>query len=1837
MMLRKRTWLLLLLALGLRLLLQGWDSGYSSSSLHPDERQVSFVSEKMDGWFSDPQFFAYGSLHFQGSRAAAAILGMSDSLRGLTASGRAVSLVASMLALILGWVVARKAWGRNTADLFLLLMAWVPLDLQQSHYSTVEAHHSVWVVMALAACFWLAVGGRGPAAIAAGAAVGASLAVKVASLPLGLPLALAIILAGRRRVSEILRLTLLAAGALVTTFWVCQPWAFAEGRPPLALIAATFAGALALQFAAQLDRGPRRALVGLAMVCTVFAALQVAALLGPDGDGPAARALSTVSVGPDLNPAYVRGVGEQIRMVLGEADLPYVRVYAATLPVLYPLRELALWGWGPMLLLAAIAGAAAATRRLFKRWRRWLAGRWNNGSVLLLILLAWLIPMSIRLSTLQVKYLRYWEPLLVPAALVAAWWLCRLHPRFRRRAITVVAAATILWGIAYLWAFAEPHPHRTASEWLAPLVSDGQVVAFESWDETISLDGVDGAVERLSLPSYDLPDDEAKTLRWATELARADWVVMTSNRVMRTVFANPQRFPLTARLYRLLLDGEAGFELLTRVQRGPRIFGLEWSVQYADESFVNYEFPQVLIFRRVAEMPPEELAERVLRPLPYLDVLGFRELARRTIDPLPAVPSVPSATRQVIDLAVWVLVISCLGFATWVLLLPLLKGLPDAGIGLAATTGWILPAWLVWLGSELRIWEISAVTATWVFLAIVGAAAARGWHGRREIAAVFIRRRGAILKVLVVTASVGLFFLIVRAFNPAIFWGEKPMDFAFLNAFLRAPAWPPGEPWMAGMPLNYYYFGEVLAAFPILVVGCSAGVGYNLISATIPALGAAVLATFGLALARRRRWFAVTVLPLLVLLSGNLAWPWMLKLAKDGKFFDLWWATSRVIPGFAIDEYPLWTALFADLHGHFIALPVFLATLFWGWITVSARDRCWLAAAGVCGIGAAVVVATNPWDLFLLTATLAAGVVAAARRPFAGLGRLATAGVLSLVASVPFVVELVAGINAGAGGRGLFLTAADFAPAWAVLRHFGLFLAPLAVLAVAILGRRWWLILPSAGLGILGGLSFGSTAAALALAAAAVFATVAVFTRPRLERFGWALATLGSLAIAAAERFTLIDRMNTLFKIYNGVWVVFAVALATMLLRTRGGRRRLVFAVWLPLQVLAAVNLPLGVVQGWLQPRISSPRPLLDGQAFLATRDRQTSFLVRALQGVARPGDVVAEAAGPSYTQHTRIVMHTGQPTVVGWEWHLQQRGQSVQEIGARFEDLETLYSGNDRRARRAVLDRYGVRWVVLSDLERQRYELTADDPFFGVPGVLKVAEHDGAILYQVRDGATLLPPVVPAMELPEEATVIAKVPEIRREVVRSMALDETGALVTLPDGRVVALDLAGRQSDTVSTPPCDVISAARWRGDPWFLCSDGRIFRLDGQRFQPEGHLPEAAGLTTGDAVWAWGGGGVWRREGDTWRRVFSGNVTAAAAQADWLAWSDGRTVLVGRDGVPMPVAGALEGVSSLAWQNKDLVAVDDHGVHRSGGSLLPWRPILGGAGEISVLSGYGHRLWLVRSDGHIIDSTVPRCSQPWQNEAGASGTGLREPRGIAVSPNGWFAVADTQNHRIRWFNYQGVCLDTFGAEGTAPGMFNEPSGLALAGDGTLAIADTWNGRIQLVRTDGSFETLATNLFGPRDALWSDDGSLLVADTGNRRLLRFDPPNWQETVVATLPGPVTGLAPVLGLVAVAVPVDRGILLVDPASGEVVRRLEVPGWSSGEQQEAYLAVLPSGDLAATAPLTGELWIADPTGHNPARLLRDGLPGVTAVVLLPDGELLVSLTWEHRLERVALGD
>ncbi len=1291
---------LVILAAVVRLLTQAWDAG-TPPSPHPDERQVAIVSEGMNGWFSDPCFFAYGSLHFQAVRAMTAGVGYPRDWSGLIAGGRVLSLAASLGALLLGIWMAWTAWGFRTALVFGWLAVWIPLDQQLSHFATVESHHAFWVVAALAALFQMARTSLSPSsslkcqasnfsplpatlpfgrfsrmsgfatpwvwAGVAGVAVGASLAVKISSLALCAPLVIAVACAVMRtkKGSTVLLFVPALVGGRVA-FSLGQPWAFEGGRP----------------------------------------------------------------WSWNFNPDFLRGLAEQINMVSGASDLPYVRIYAPTPSIVYSVKELGLWGLGPALMAAVFLGALVAVIVLTRRWRRFFQGRFSDGSVLLMILLAWAIPMAIRLGTLEVKFLRYWAPLVVPLTLVAAWFLARLRSVGGRRFSAAVLGLTAVWGIAYLWAFVEPHPFATATPWLQTVVGEEDVVAWEHWDEHLGGIGAAG----VTLESYNLPDDDAKVAAWCATLAEADWVVLTSNRVRRTVLVNPDRYPRTARLYRLLLAGEAGFEVTATASRGPRLAGLRAPVQRADESFVNYEFPRVIVLRRVGETDPELLAELSRRPRADLDSLGPAALDRRFVEPARRIPPRPTAGFQIVQVGLWLGFFVLGAAAWWLLLLPWLRSWPDAGLGLALTTGWIVPAWLAWFGSETLGLTIGPASVTVIYAAVIlvaGATWGRRWIEVRRIATF---RRHGMRRVAVVFIGIFLFFLVVRLFNPAIHWGEKPMDFSFFNAFVGASQWPPGEPWMAGEKLHYYYFADVLAAFPTLAVGADTGVAYNLMCATVPALAAAPLAALGLMVARRRRrkWFFL--MPLGVLLIGNLAWPWLLGLARAGRWFDLWWATSRVVPGYAITEYPLWTALFSDVHAHFVALPVLIAALCWALVVVQGPKGRWIGAAVLCGLVAAVLAVTNPWDLPVFAGSLLLVVAAVAQRPVEGLVRLGVAAAISLVAAVPFVFEVSTwlGGDGGVGGPALlFVTQGDFAPWWAVLRHFGLFLAPLV--AASIIRPRKDLAI-AGGLAAAGtalGLVFGSSGAALALAVAALFLTAVRWAPDRWQAAGWTLAGGAMVLVALAERLTLMDRMNTIFKIYNGAWLLLAVAVIIILLRARGRTLMAALPVFLVLAPLALVNLPLGVAQGWLQPRMSSPRPTLDGRAFLR-RDPLDNFLITALNGAAHPGAVIAEAAGSSYGQYTRIAMHTGLPTVVGWEWHLRQRGQSINDIEERVSDLETIYAGIDPGERRAALDRYGVDWIVLGDLERETYGLDVQNPFKGVPGIVRWAGRGETALYRV-------------------------------------------------------------------------------------------------------------------------------------------------------------------------------------------------------------------------------------------------------------------------------------------------------------------------------------------------------------------------------------------------------------------------------------------------------------------------------------------------------------------------
>ena len=131
---------------------------------------------------------------------------------------------------------------------------------------------------------------------------------------------------------------------------------------------------------------------------------------------------------------------------------------------------------------------------------------------------------------------------------------------------------------------------------------------------------------------------------------------------------------------------------------------------------------------------------------------------------------------------------------------------------------------------------------------------------------------------------------------------------------------------------------------------------------------------------------------------------------------------------------------------------------------------------------------------------------------------------------------------------------------------------------------------------------------------------------------------------------------------------------------------------------------------------------------------RDAGVSIEGLQ--AKPNDliVVVEASGGSYSPEGagRVSMSTGNPTLLGWDFHERQwRGDAYDELAAgRPEALDSIYRTARPDELAAVLARWNVDYVYVGDLERKKFGI-GDAGLARLDGVLsRVYDSDGVILY---------------------------------------------------------------------------------------------------------------------------------------------------------------------------------------------------------------------------------------------------------------------------------------------------------------------------------------------------------------------------------------------------------------------------------------------------------------------------------------------------------------------------
>lgn len=551
------------------------------------------------------------------------------------------------------------------------------------------------------------------------------------------------------------------------------------------------------------------------------------------------------------------------------------------------------------------------------------------------------------------------------------------------------------------------------------------------------VDGYDafGGIYRGDLNLQVYWDDNLEKLeRFVSILNDTDYILIPTNHQYGQITRLPERYPLTTLYYRELIgcppereiiwcyrvaqpgqfEGRLGFDLVAVFEAYPRLGPIVINDQAAEEAFTFYDHPKVLIFQKSEDFN----ISRVHATLSTVDLTRVVRLTPRQFDDFSTLllPAHRLAQQRaggtwsdlfdydwlhnrypVLGLIIWYLFIFLLGLVTYPLTRLVMPGLEDRGYPLSRALGLVLFGYLAWLGGSIGIPYVRlALAGLFVLLVLIGGLLA--YHQRDELRQEWREKRRYFLTIEALFLAFFLLDLIIRLGNPDMWHpargGERPMDFSYFNAVIKSTLFPPYDPWFAGGYINYYYYGFVLVATPVKLLGIVPSIAYNFILPTLFALVGICAFSLGWNIVQSRSSATLEeegesnfplafvggfVASALTILLGNLGtiqlvyqklqelgaqgafswdptvsivqrWTWALQglmmtlrgIPLPIGHGDWYWNPSRVVPplgGNEITEFPLFTFIYSDLHAHMIAIPLALLAVSWALSVVLGRAR----------------------------------------------------------------------------------------------------------------------------------------------------------------------------------------------------------------------------------------------------------------------------------------------------------------------------------------------------------------------------------------------------------------------------------------------------------------------------------------------------------------------------------------------------------------------------------------------------------------------------------------------------------------------------------------------------------------------------------------------------------------------------------------------------------------------------------------------------------------------------------------------------------------------------------
>ena len=564
------------------------------------------------------------------------------------------------------------------------------------------------------------------------------------------------------------------------------------------------------------------------------------------------------------------------------------------------------------------------------------------------------------------------------------------------------------------------------------------------------------------------------------------------------------------------------------------------------------------------------------------------------------------------------------------------------------------------------------------------------------------------------------FFLMldVRFVNPTISYAEKFMDHAFLASVMRNPVVPPLDPWFAGGSLNvYYYLGYWMFGCLGIVTGVPSNIVFNLALPTIFSLAAINLYAIGTLMLEKFRW-----LPLIVLFIPNPSFFYQI---VQGKALNaVLWDSTRTITN-TINEYPLFSFIWGDVHAHVVSLfnQVFLIFLllyaYQRWESLENRAK-WLVSI-FCALSLGSMPLFNTWDvliyapIMILFGVLIIWRIRKKTYSFSSCWHLLAVPPLAILCYLPFYLQL----KTTTGGISIVHTPSNLLE---FLLVNGLFIAIFFVSLWRDMVKRPYLLLAAIPFVLAG-----------YVAAAIAVIPLIYFIARKHPDLSDILASIGLVILIFCEIFYLKDnmgdtyfRMNTVFKCYLPAWIILGIAATTMVGKWLSESR------WIP--VISAKNTAIIMVTivsllfilPFVIPfTVSYGTGTLDGLAYLKdshTGDAGGITYLRTLRG----DDRIVEAEGGDYAYYSRISSFTGIPAIIGMPFHeYMWRGDDTGWFGTRLADVKSIYEEPEKTGE--LMKKYNATLLYVGDSERERYRVN-----ISANGLEKIYSADGVEIYRL-------------------------------------------------------------------------------------------------------------------------------------------------------------------------------------------------------------------------------------------------------------------------------------------------------------------------------------------------------------------------------------------------------------------------------------------------------------------------------------------------------------------------